>query len=586
VSAPRLLGVNAGVVRDQVVNGASVPTAHVKAPLPLPWVVTPTGVMGDEVAAHTDHLYVFDHASYDFWSRELGVDRSAWPDGTFAENLTLDHLNAPSLHLGDVFALGGTRLVVTGPRIPCAKLTWRLGQPPSFMDRFRLSGHAGVYLGVLQPGEVAPGDRLELVERASASPTVGQIVQVASASAEITAVEHEVLAATLASPHLSRSARRRLEARVGAGRERERRAARAWQGWRSFVVGAPEAACEDILSYALTPADGGGLAAPEAGQHVSVRMAAADGEDVVRTWSLSEHREVPDRLRISVKTLEGGRGSRALALAAARGAPVQVRAPAGSMTLSTSSPRPLVMIAAGVGVTPFVAMAQAHLRRADPPPAWMFLTAPTTARTPFREELTALFDAAGEPHRLVRFLTRAGDEVAEDGVRHGRLSAAVVIEVLSGGSAGDGRAGRTVGAPWFEADHHLCGPPSFVREVREGLLAAGAQEERITAESFEPAHDAAPKDRRLSAAEVVFRGRGVRARWEGDESGTLLDLGESAGLALPFDCRSGSCHACVATLVSGEVDGAVLDGVDGRARVLLCSSWPRSREVVLEEAGG
>lgn len=105
MSTPQLLSVDAGVVKDQVINGASVPTAHVKQPVARPWVVTPTGVAGDEVAAHTDHLYVFDRASYDFWSRELGVDRSAWPDGTFAENLTLDHLDAPSLHLGDVLTL-------------------------------------------------------------------------------------------------------------------------------------------------------------------------------------------------------------------------------------------------------------------------------------------------------------------------------------------------------------------------------------------------------------------------------------------------------------------------------------------------
>ena len=64
---------SAGRIRTQLIDGERVRTAYVKTPVPEPWVITPTGPAGDEVAVHSDHLYAFDRASYDYWAEQLGV---------------------------------------------------------------------------------------------------------------------------------------------------------------------------------------------------------------------------------------------------------------------------------------------------------------------------------------------------------------------------------------------------------------------------------------------------------------------------------------------------------------------------------
>jgi MOSC domain-containing protein YiiM len=283
----QLLHVCIGKVHTHRINGQDVSTAYLKAPVDGPWRIELGGLEGNEIAVHTDPVYAYAQDSYDFWARRLGVGRSDWAPGTFAENLTFTTLAADSLRVGDIVELGPeVRLVVAGPRVPCFKLTWRLGQPESFIREFALSGHTGVYFGVLRPGVVTPGDQLRVVEHAPDNPTVTETARLIFGEE---APSEELLERTLALPTLSATAALALRARLYRTRDIVQTRRHRWSGWREFRVDDVRSESADTLSLRLRPADAGAVAGFRAGQFVTVRLPPEAGADVVRTWSCSDY---------------------------------------------------------------------------------------------------------------------------------------------------------------------------------------------------------------------------------------------------------------------------------------------------------
>lgn len=578
----QLLNVNVGKIRKQVIDGAEVETAYVKAPTAQPWVVSDHGIAGNEVAVHADHLYAFDHESYAYWADHLAVERSAWTDGFFAENLTLDSLDLTALRVGDVLSLGETRLVVTGPRVPCWKLSWRLGQPKTFIKHFRTSGRSGVYLGVLRPGTIRAGDRLSVIHKVPENPTVADLALVCDPEGDISDEAAEVVRRALACEELSPTVRMLLtlkQANIDRVRGRHKE---GWRGWRQFAVDTVTRESSNVYSFTLEPADGGSLPALEAGQHIAVQLLSPGVPPIVRTWSLSEYHEAPSRYRVTVRSLPGGVGVARMLDAAENGAHVLLRAPGGAFRLSMGGFRTVVLIAGGVGISPLMAMVQAHLGRgAAAPPLWVFYGFRNGAETPFREELEALAGEHEDVH--LRQYQSAGDPVATTvgSVVRGRMTAESVRTALEGNYVHI-PSGR-LEAPWFEADFYICGPESFNTDIVAGLVAAGANADQVHVEEFHPAAEQVhaplvPMD----DARVRFCGAGVEAEWIATQERTLLELGEHSGLDMPSYCRSGSCHTCVARIVRGSVSGPVITTGEGESRALLCSSYPASSEVWLD----
>ncbi len=580
----RLLGFNMGRIAEQVIDGERVRTGYVKSPAAEPWLITASGAAGDEVAVHADHLYAFDRAGYDFWSAELGVARTDWTDGHFAENLTVDSIDQSALRVGDILRVGSAVLVVTGPRVPCWKLTWRLGQPKSFMRRFRLSGRSGVYLGVLEPGAVAPGDPFVLERRDPSAPTVAELSVLCDSGTRVSPAARAVVDRALASPHLSPTVRSTLALKVANLERAGETDERSWRGWRRFEVDDIIAEAGDAISVELRPADSAPLPRFEAGQHVVVRLTPPGSSPIVRTWSLSRWDREPQGLRITVKVRPDGAGATALARARSDGLLVELRTPAGRFRLDRGSFRPVVLVAAGIGITPMMAMMRAHLDRAvHTPPLWILHGTRDPASTTFRAELDAL--AARHEHVHVHYFhSRVADVSAADphGPRThpGRLSAERVIELLRANYLPTPEGSAPI--PWFESDVYVCGPAGFTAAVCDGLVAAGANPEHVLSEDFTAASGGPAAPRRHDDARVVFEPSGLEATWRADAERTLLELAEDSGLSLPFDCRTGSCRTCEARVLSGHVDGPVRTGADGDERALLCSSFPLSERVRIE----
>jgi len=123
------------------------------------------GLEGDVVADKRNHggpdqaVYLYGRADYDWWEAEL---RRTLEPGTFGENLTVPELEASERRPGDRLRVGSALLELTSPRIPCAVFAQRMGDR-NWVKRFRAAERPGSYARVLEPGDVAQGDPVELV---------------------------------------------------------------------------------------------------------------------------------------------------------------------------------------------------------------------------------------------------------------------------------------------------------------------------------------------------------------------------------------------------------------------------------------
>lgn len=165
----RLVSVNVSLPKRVEFRGQTVSTSIFKEPVEGRVFVRRLSLEGDWQADLRFHggqnkaVYAYPLEHYAWWSQELGRDDLR--PGQFGENLTLAGLTEDTVHLGDVFGIGGARLQVTQPRYPCFKLGIKMGDP-LFPKRFLASGRTGFYLRVSQEGELGAGDAVELLEKA------------------------------------------------------------------------------------------------------------------------------------------------------------------------------------------------------------------------------------------------------------------------------------------------------------------------------------------------------------------------------------------------------------------------------------
>ena len=324
-------------------------------------------------------------------------------------------------------------------------------------------------------------------------------------------------------------------------RLQQRQRQRQWQAWRVLRV---EQESRDIRSFYLEPpSDSRVVFAP--GQHIPVQV-QIDGEAaMIRTYSLSSAPS-DGYLRISVKAQ--GPASRHLHERVKPGDVLDVRSPMGSFTLDEQSTRPLVLIGAGVGITPLLAMLREQLNKGQARRIHLFHGARSLADLPFGQELASLRQQAGGLLHVHRALSQPEDHAVagQDYEFAGRLGIEQVKVTLA----------------LDDYDFYLCGPGSFTQDLYEGLRPVHVPDARTHAEAFGPStlrrHTDAgqPTLQQPPAASepvpVYFAASAKEARWA-PGSGTLLELAEARGLAPEFSCRGGSCGTCKTRLVSGQV---------------------------------
>ncbi len=353
------------------------------------------------------------------------------------------------------------------------------------------------------------------------------------------------------------------------------KAAALANAWRPFKVTNVVDESSLIRSFHLEPTDGAGLIPHTAGQHLPIRVTPPGADKpVIRTYTLSTA-PADGLYRISVK--REGLVSSYLHDTLRIGSVVEARAPAGQFTIDARERRPAVLLAAGVGVTPMLAMLRHSvyegLRTRKVRPTWFFHAARSLKERAFSREIEQLATAANGAVQVVRALSDTGGaREGKDFDVAGRIDVALLCETL----------------PFNDYDFYLCGPSAFMQSIYDGLRALNVADNRIHAEAFGPSglhrrkDAAAPAGPIRVAADkptpVAFVKSGKEARWS-PENGTLLELAESRGLNPEFGCRSGSCGTCRTRIVQGAVAYPVapeFQPAEGEA--LICCAVPANPE--------
>jgi len=223
----------------------------------------------------------------------------------------------------------------------------------------------------------------------------------------------------------------------------------------------------DVVSILFESEDGSALPRWRPGQHLPLSLSIG-GNEVRRTYSLSNG-PTDGRYRISVKRETHGLVSGFLHEGVAVGSSVRAGEPAGDFALDLEEiRRPVVLLAAGIGVTPLLSMLHAVVDAGVRAPVTFVLAARDAAHAPLEVELREL--AAALPNvRLHVYLSRPGPgDLQAEHRRQGRVDGQLVADL---GLEAD-------------SDFYLCGPSAFLADVERGLESNGVAAERIHMESF------------------------------------------------------------------------------------------------------
>ena len=172
-----MLSVNLAEPHELERRGRTITTGLWKVPVEGPVELRPDGLAGDLIGDRRVHggeskaAYAYAREDYAWWENELDRDL---PPGTFGENLTLTGIDVTGAVPGERWRVGAVLVEVTEPRYPCWKLQTKLGLP-RFVKRFAAAGRPGAYLRVIEPGLVAAGDPVEVVERPARGRSVGAV---------------------------------------------------------------------------------------------------------------------------------------------------------------------------------------------------------------------------------------------------------------------------------------------------------------------------------------------------------------------------------------------------------------------------
>jgi ferredoxin-NADP reductase len=327
-----------------------------------------------------------------------------------------------------------------------------------------------------------------------------------------------------------------------------------------------------VLSVYLAGANGERLPQARAGQYLTVRVGELTGGPV-RSYSLSAADS--DGYRVSVKREPGGSVSPWIHDHFTEGSTIDAAAPSGTFCLDESTDRPVVLLSAGIGVTPVLAILHELAAQRTRREVWWIHTTRDAAHHAFAEEAEQLLSQLA--HKQVHvYYSRAVDDVGRG--RPGRVDPKTIAEL---------------GIP-TTASAYICGPSGFTEEMRQAMEQVGLAADRIHSERFGAADalnpgivDAEHRRPHLPEGEpgrgpvVTFARSGLAVAWDGDKYRSLLELAEACDVPTRWSCRTGVCHTCATQRLSGDARYVTAPmTLPPGDEVLICSAVPTTDTVL------
>jgi ferredoxin-NADP reductase/MOSC domain-containing protein YiiM/ferredoxin len=577
---PVLVSVNVGKPKNVPWQGKTVYTGIWKTPVAGPQMVRQLNIDGDgqgDLAGHGGEqraVLVYQLESYRHWQQHFGRDDLSY--GNFGENLTVDGMADDEVCIGDRYRIGEAEFEVTQPRVTCYRVGLRLGEPQ--MAALLVSHHRpGFYMRVITEGHIQAGDQIIKTQAGPHKLTVADTDALLYLPGRDQAKLQLAVEIPALSPGWQQSFHELLDGGGAAAAEPSGHAEQAWAGFRPLTVTKVVQESTGVSSFYLSAADGSQLPAARAGQYLTLRVTGAGTPAPIRSYSLSSGADV-GTYRISVKQEPHGTASRYLNRSLRPGASLDAAAPRGDFVLDDGGGGPILLVSAGIGVTPVLAMlhqlAESHSERDI---CWLY-GARGPHEHPFADEAHALLASLPHAREHVFYSAATPSERHRAHAASGRLSK---------------RALTSLGLP-ADASAYVCGPASFMADMRDALTSLGVDAAAIHTELFgslaainpgltgqtrkAPHQPPGPPG---TGPLVSFARSGITAPF-GDNRRSVLDLADACDVPTRWSCRTGVCHTCVTPLLSGDItySPAPLEPpADGE--VLICCAQPGT-DIVLD----
>ncbi|HEX4017198.1 MAG TPA: MOSC and FAD-binding oxidoreductase domain-containing protein [Frankiaceae bacterium] len=588
----QLVALNVGLPKDVDWRGRVVHTGVYKSSVKGPRMVRTLNIDGDgqgDVAGHGGPhraVMVYQLDSYRHWQGEFGLE--GYEYGQFGENFTVDGLADDEVCIGDQLQVGEALFEVSAPRVTCYRVGLRMGQPrlPSLLVSHR---RPGFYLRVLREGHVEAGQPIERVRRGEGAMSVAEIDGLLYLPGHDPADVERASRLPALSPGWVASFEAILAAGPGkagnAGLNEEAKVPPpTWPGFRRAVVAEIQRETDTVLSLRLTTTDGTPFPPALPGQFLTLRVQLTPGEPpVARSYSLSSAPGSAD-YRVSVKREEHGLVSGYIHRQLKVGTQLDIAAARGQFILdSGDSPgavdRPAILISAGIGATPVLAMLYALAQTGPAREVWWVHGARNSRDLPFASEVHSLLAQLPHAHRVMCFSAPLPEDVVG---RDFDISGRVTVDVLRGQELPSG------------AQSYICGPYAFMSDMRAALADVGVDPVSVHTEVFgsgpastpgiaatapKPPHQ--PSGQAGTGPPVTFARSGLTVPWRADFA-SLLELAEACDVPTRWSCRTGVCYSCEAGLVAGDVtyDPPPVD-LPTQGAVLICCAAPQD-ELVLD----
>ena len=576
-----LISVNVGLPRDITWQGNIVHTAVWKRPVAGRVMARRLNLDGDgqgDLAGHGgEHraVMVYQLDSYRYW--EAYLQRHDFEYGQFGENLTVEGLPDNEVCIGDRYRIGGALFEVTQPRVTCYRVGIRMNNPA--MPALLVShGRPGFYFRVIEEGEVGAGDEIVRVADGPEHVTVQEI----DGLLYLPGHAPDQLQRALRVPALSAGWKGSLKWLVAAGEKHDRGGSAGltpssapppmWRGFRSLRVASVQRETVDVLSFVLESDDHSPLPTPLPGQFLVFKLELdRDSDPILRSYSMSGAPGT-GTYRVSVKRAAGA-GSRYFHDRVRAGSLLQVSAPRGSFTLALGD-RPVVLLSAGIGVTPVLSMLHSLADGAanSMREVWWCYGPRNGTEHPFAAEVRGLLSGLPRSHSFVSYSKpEDGDHSGKDYDVSGRLDLSSLQQLQMP----------------KEADFYLCGPPAFLDGLTADLKSWGVPDSCIHSEIFGAGPSKTPgivSPRSVSphppaesvgtGPKVSFTRSGLTVPWD-SRYRSLLELAEACDVSVRWACRAGVCQTCKSGLIDGTISYAP-EPLDRPAEgdVLICCSTP------------